>query len=61
MELNELRSVVTVMLFIVFIGIVIWAWSQRRREAFDSAAQLPLIDDESVTDSAARRSTGAKQ
>jgi cytochrome c oxidase cbb3-type subunit 4 len=40
------RSIVTVMAFVTFIGIVLWAWSGARRERFDAAARLPLEDDE---------------
>jgi cytochrome c oxidase cbb3-type subunit IV len=37
-----LGSVFTVLSFIVFIGIVAWACSSRRRQAFDAAAQEPF-------------------
>jgi cytochrome c oxidase cbb3-type subunit 4 len=40
------RSIVTVMAFVTFIGIIVWAWSGARRERFDAAARLPLEDDE---------------
>lgn len=40
------RSIVTVLAFVTFIGIVLWAWSGARRERFDAAARLPLEDDE---------------
>ena len=42
MDINLLRSIVTVLAFVIFIGIVIWAWSARNRERFDEAAQLPF-------------------
>jgi cytochrome c oxidase cbb3-type subunit 4 len=45
MDLNDLRSVVTLVLFLAFLGIVAWAWSARRRSAFDAAAQLPFADE----------------
>jgi len=61
MELNDLRSWVTVMLFIAFVGIVVWAYSRSRRDAFDDAALLPLADDGSGVDRVAQRSHGAKQ
>ena len=31
---------------VLFLGIVAWAWSARRRDGFDEAAQLPFLDDE---------------
>lgn len=45
MDINDLRSTVTVLLFLIFIGIVWWAYSDRRQVAYDEAARLPLDDD----------------
>jgi cytochrome c oxidase cbb3-type subunit IV len=45
MDINLFRSLLTALLFIVFIGIVLWAWSKGKREDFEAAAQLPLDDD----------------
>jgi cytochrome c oxidase cbb3-type subunit 4 len=42
MDLNTLRSLVTVMSFAVFLGIVAWAFSRGRRHGFDEAAALPF-------------------
>lgn len=42
MDINLLRSIVTVVTFLVFIGIVLWAWSVRNRARFDEAARLPF-------------------
>ena len=61
MELNDLRSAVTVVSLIVFVCIVAWAYSRRRHEAFDVAANLPLADDGSSADSKTQGSNGAKQ
>lgn len=46
MDLTLLRSLFTVLMFVTFIGIVIWAWSSKRKKAFDEAANLPFADDE---------------
>jgi cytochrome c oxidase cbb3-type subunit IV len=46
MDLNDLRSAITLLSFAIFIGLVAWAWSARRRQAFDKAAQLPFEDEE---------------
>ena len=46
MDINDLRSWHTVVLFVVFIGIVVWAWSGKRRKDFDEAANLPLNEPE---------------
>lgn len=45
MDINDLRSVFTVLTFVMFVGIVMWAYSGRRKQAFDEAAHLPLDDD----------------
>lgn len=45
MDVNILRSVVTVVSFIVFIGIVAWAWSRRNAVRFEEAAQTPFLQD----------------
>jgi cytochrome c oxidase cbb3-type subunit 4 len=45
MDINLLRSIVTLVTFIVFIGIVVWAWSSRNKTRFDEAAQLPFEQD----------------
>jgi cytochrome c oxidase cbb3-type subunit IV len=37
-----LASVMTVVSFLVFLGIVAWAWSARRSVAFAKAAQEPF-------------------
>jgi len=34
---------VTVMSFLVFVGIVVWACSRRNLARFDDAAQLPFV------------------
>jgi cytochrome c oxidase cbb3-type subunit 4 len=43
--LDIIRSAVTVMSLVVFIGIVVWAWSSRNRQQFEEAEQLPFEQD----------------
>ena len=45
MDINDLRSLFTVLAFIAFVGIVWWAYSDRRKKTYDEAALLPLDDD----------------
>ncbi len=45
MDINDLRSAVTVVSLLVFLGIVVWAWSRRNKERFDEAARLPFEDE----------------
>jgi len=44
MDINDLRSLVTVSSFIAFVAIVWWAWSGRKKADFEAAARLPLED-----------------
>ena len=45
MDINDLRSAFTVVSLLIFVGIVVWAWSKRNKANFDEAAQLPFKDD----------------
>ncbi|MBT9463474.1 cbb3-type cytochrome c oxidase subunit 3 [Hydrogenophaga sp.] len=45
MDINDLRSIVTVVSMLTFLGIVVWAWSKRNKDRFDEAAQLPFQDE----------------
>ncbi|MFM7000632.1 MAG: cbb3-type cytochrome oxidase subunit 3 [Limnohabitans sp.] len=42
MDINTLRSIVTVVTFVIFLGIIWWAMSRRNQADFDEAAQLPF-------------------
>ncbi len=44
-----MHSIWTVIVFIVFIGIVLWAYSGRRKKDFDEAARLVLDDDKPLS------------
>ena len=45
MDVNTLRSLTTVISFVVFLGIMVWAWSARRKSDFEEAANLPFEQD----------------
>jgi cytochrome c oxidase cbb3-type subunit 4 len=51
MDVNDLRSAVTVISLVLFVALVAWTWSRRRRAAFDEAARLPFVE-EAVTPAA---------
>ena len=46
MDLNLLRSLVTLAAFAAFLGIVWWAYGSARRERFERDARRPLDDEE---------------
>lgn len=54
-----LSGVVAGVLLVVFIVLWLWAYSARRRPAFDAAARLPLEDD-AYRDDVARRSEASR-
>ena len=45
MDVNDLRIATTVVSFAIFVGILVWAFSNRNKEDFDAAAKLPLDQD----------------
>lgn len=45
MDINDLRSLSTVLVFITFMGICWWAFSPSRKKKFDEAANLPFADE----------------
>jgi cytochrome c oxidase cbb3-type subunit IV len=49
MDINDLRTLATVLVAIAFTGIVWWAFGPSRKKYFDEAAQLPFTDE--TTDS----------
>ncbi|MEQ1773399.1 MAG: cbb3-type cytochrome c oxidase subunit 3 [Burkholderiales bacterium] len=46
MDMEWMRSLMTVAAFATFIGIVLWAWSSRKKGDFEVAARSVLDDDE---------------
>ena len=48
MDLDILRSAVTLLSFLAFAGIVAWAMSPRKKAAFAEAERLPFLEAEDV-------------
>ena len=46
MDINDLRGLSTAFLMVTFIGLCFWAYSKKRKKAFDEAANLPFADEE---------------
>jgi len=46
-----LSSIMTVLSFATFIGIVLWAYSKKATRSFDEAARLPFAEDEAAAES----------
>jgi cytochrome c oxidase cbb3-type subunit 4 len=45
MDITTLRIIATLLSFVTFIGILVWAWSRRRAQAFEAASRLPFEQD----------------
>jgi cytochrome c oxidase cbb3-type subunit 4 len=45
LDINALRSITTLASFVLFIGIMVWAYSKRREADFTEAANLPFEQD----------------
>ena len=61
MDLNDFRTLITTLSFVVFIGIVYWAYSGRQRKRFDEAANLPFVDDDLPAGTPAETSLNSKE
>jgi cytochrome c oxidase cbb3-type subunit 4 len=48
--MSTIFSLWTVIVFILFIGIVVWAWSGKRKQEFDEAAMIPFNDEDDETE-----------
>ena len=44
MDINDLRGIATVFAFIGFMSVCAWAYSSKRKTAFDEASQYPFSD-----------------
>lgn len=47
---NHLAGLWTIIAMIAFLGVCFWAYSSKRREDFDEAANLPFSDEENHID-----------
>jgi cytochrome c oxidase cbb3-type subunit IV len=45
MDIGTLRGLGSLMVFISFMGLLLWAFNGRRQSAFDEAAGLPFADE----------------
>ena len=56
MDINDFRSLLTVLGLLCFLGIAAWAYSGKARKGFDEAAQIPFTEEDLPGDS--RRQSG---
>ncbi len=46
MDIGTIRGLGTLLVFVAFVGLVIWAYSSKRKRSFDEAANLPFADEQ---------------
>jgi cytochrome c oxidase cbb3-type subunit 4 len=46
MDINDLRSITTVLGLLCFLGIVGWAYAKGSKKGFDEAANLPFAEND---------------
>ncbi len=44
-----LHGIWTLLLLLIFVGILAWVWSSKRKKHFEQAAQIPLQDGDSAS------------
>ena len=54
MDIPLFHGLWTAALLVIFVGIVVWAWSGKRKKDFDEASRLPLEEDEPVPEAEKR-------
>lgn len=59
MDINDARSLITVVSFIAFLAIVVWAYGSKRKKGFEEAARSVL--DESDGDMAVGKVRGERK
>ncbi|WP_028239401.1 CcoQ/FixQ family Cbb3-type cytochrome c oxidase assembly chaperone [Stutzerimonas azotifigens] len=45
MDIGTLRGLGTLLVFVAFVGLVIWVYNGKRKKSFDEAANLPFADE----------------
>jgi len=46
MSIGMIRGLGTLVIFIAFIGMLLWVFNGKRKNDFEQAAMLPLVDDD---------------
>jgi cytochrome c oxidase cbb3-type subunit 4 len=57
MDYSLIQSVWTLVVLVLFVGIVIWAWSGKRKKDFEDAANIPFHEDETPSDKTSKENS----
>ncbi len=60
MDINIIRETVTVLSFIIFMGILIWAYARGSKRGFDEAARIPFDEPDEFDARPQNRARGDK-
>ncbi|MFM2119091.1 MAG: hypothetical protein RL722_559 [Pseudomonadota bacterium] len=60
LDINTLRSAVTVVSLLLFVGIMVWTFQRKRQSAWDEAAALPFAADDIAQQPASQASLGGQ-
>ena len=62
MDINDLRGLATVLAMVAFLAVTLWAYSSRKTQDFEEAANLPFADDDGFPESIGQNNnkTGTK-
>ena len=55
MDLNDVRSLVTLLSLALFLGLMAWTWRPKRKQAHEEAARLPFEGEVDDADNGARQ------
>ena len=57
MDEDLIQVVWTLVVLVLFVGIVIWAWSGKRKNDFDEAANIPFNEDDTPTENTSKENS----
>jgi cytochrome c oxidase cbb3-type subunit 4 len=57
MDVSIVQSVWTLVVLVLFVGIVIWAWSGKRKQEFDEAANIPFHEDDTSAEKTSKENS----
>ena len=50
MSFGFVQGLITILLMVLFVGIVVWAYSSRQKKRFEEASMLPFAEDDAQGD-----------
>jgi cytochrome c oxidase cbb3-type subunit 4 len=59
--IGTVRGLITLALLLLFIALIAWAWSDRRKKTFDAMARMALDDDSDEGSKTASQTEGKRK